>query len=520
MSRTATALTVFGVMLGIFLAAVESTVVGTAMPTIIGKLGGVSLYGWVFSAYLLASTTTVPLYGKLADTFGRKPVFLFGAGLFLTGSMLCGLAGSMGQLIAFRALQGLGAGAILPITLTIVGDLFSVEQRARMQGLFSGVWGVASVTGPALGGFITDHLDWRWVFYVNVPFGLLSMGLLIVFFRERVERVRRPVDYVGTATLTAAVVLFLLALLQGGEAWPWRSVQTFALVGSALMLFGVFLWNERRAPDPMLPPSLFRHRLIAVAGLASFVSGGVMFGVTTFVPPFVQGVLGGSATNAGMALAPLSIGWPVASVVAGRMILRVGYRAMGLLGGVLLVAGAAVLLAVGQDSSQALVMAAMLSIGAGMGFSSTSFLIAVQNAVAWSQRGVATASIQFFRTIGGSIAVAAMGAMLNAQWRAHGAGVDAGGADVSEANVLLDTAARGALPAEALAALQGALATSLHAVYLLVFAAAAASMAAVLLFPSGSVADLAHQPEAPPGPPAPAEPLPEGAAPAGDPDRR
>lgn len=518
MGRAATALTVAGVMLGIFLAAVEGTVVGTAMPTIIGKLGGVSLYGWVFSAYLLASTTTVPLYGKLADTFGRKPVFLFGASLFLVGSMLCGLSTSMVQLIAFRVLQGLGAGAILPITMTMVGDLFSVEQRARMQGLFSGVWGVASVTGPALGGFITDHLDWRWVFYVNVPFGLLSMGLLAVFFRERVERVRRPIDYAGTATLTGAAVLFLLTLLQGGEAWPWWSAQTFTLLGAALVLFGLFLWSERKAADPMLPPSLFRHRVIAAAGLASFLSGGVMFGVTTFVPPFVQGVLGGSATEAGMALAPFSIGWPLASVASGRLILRAGYRAMGLLGGVLLVVGAGSLLAVSRDSSQILVMVSMLSIGAGMGFSSTSFLIAVQNAVDWSRRGVATASVQFFRTIGGSMAVAAMGAVLNARWRAHGATVEAG-VDVSDANVLLDVAARASIPTDALDALQGALATSLHGAYLLVFAAAAATLAAVLLFPSGSVEDLAHRPEEP-APAEPAEPLPEGAAPAGDLDRR
>jgi EmrB/QacA subfamily drug resistance transporter len=502
MSRTARRITVFAVLMSIFLAALEGTVVGTAMPTIVGDLGGVHLYGWVIAAYLLASTTTVPIYGKLADMFGRKPVLLVGVSIFLLGSILSGLSQSMEQLIIFRAFQGLGAGAILPVTLTIVADLFSVEQRAKMQGLFSSVWGISSVLGPAVGGTLTDFLHWRWVFYVNVPIGLLSMVLLVVFFREHVERRKRSIDYVGTATLTAGIVLLLVALLQGGETWAWYSLQSGLLFGASGLLLLLFVVNEFRAPEPMLPPSLFRQRIIAVASIAAFVSGGLMFGASTFVPPYVQGVLGGTATNAGLMLAFMSIGWPVASTLSGRMVLRVGYRAMGLLGGVLLVVGSTVLLTLPMGSGQVVAMFAMLAIGAGMGFFSTPFLIAVQNSVDWGQRGVATASFQFFRSIGGSIAVAGMGAVLNARWRSLADTIDAGSIDVSSANVLLDVAARDALPAEIRGLLQEVLAGSLQSIYLIIAALAALTLLSVFFFPAGRVEDLAHRP-APSSQPAP-----------------
>jgi EmrB/QacA subfamily drug resistance transporter len=484
------ALIIAGLMLGMALAALDTTVVGTAMPTIIGKLGGVSLYSWVFSAYLLTSTTTVPVYGKLADLLGRKPVFLFGVGVFLIGSALCGLAQSMVQLIVFRAVQGIGAGAVLPITMTIIGDLFSIEQRARLQGLFSGVWGVSSVAGPALGGLITDHIDWRWVFYVNVPFGLLSALLIFLLLHERVARRRHAIDYLGTATLTAGVTALLWGLLQGGKAWGWAAPASAATFGLAALMLAVFLWQERRAAEPVLPLSLFRSRIIAVAGVAGGLSGAAMFGVTSFVPLWVQGVEGGTATDAGVVVAPLSMGWPVGSIIAGRLIVRFGYRPAAILGGACLLAGGALLLAVGQGTARVLVVALLVLVGLGLGFTSSSFIIAVQNAVSWSQRGVVTASTQFFRTIGGTIGVAALGALLTSGWRHRTADLGAGNLD--SASVLLDPARRAALAPDTVAALRRALDLALDGVFVAVAVLALLVFVAVLFVPGGRAQDLAE----------------------------
>ena len=496
MSRTQSVLIVAGLMLGMFLAALDTTVVGTAMPTIIGKLGGVSLYSWVFSAYLLTSTTTVPVYGKLADLYGRKPVFLVGVALFLAGSALSGLSQTMVQLIVFRALQGIGAGAVLPITMTIIGDLFSIEQRARLQGFFSGVWGVSSIVGPALGGLITDHIDWRWVFYINVPVGLVSAGLIAALLHENVAHRRRQIDYFGSATLTAGVTVLLWGLLQGGKAWGWGSPESVATFAGAALLLVVFLWQETRAPEPVLPLSLFRNRIIAVASVAGALSGAAMFGVTSFVPLFVQGVRGGTATDAGTVVAPMSLGWPAGSIIAGRLIVRFGYRPATLIGGVCLLLGGLLLATVNDGTPHALIVALLVLVGLGLGFTSSAFVISVQNAVPWSQRGVATATSQFFRTIGGSIGVAVLGAILTAQWRQQAADRGAGG-EFDRANTLLDPARRATLPAETVEALRQALDGALHSVYLVVAALTALVFLSVLFFPRGRAQDLATgEPEA------------------------
>ncbi len=269
MTKQAKVTVIIALMLGMSLASLDSTIVGTALPTIVGKLGGISLYSWVFSAYLLTSTTTVPVYGKLADLFGRKPMFLFGAGLFLLGSLASGAAQSMVQLILFRAIQGLGAGAVLPIVLTIIGDIFTLEERARVQGLFSGVWGLSSIVGPAVGGLIVDHFSWRWVFYINLPFGLLSVVLLTIAFKEQVERRKRSIDYIGTLTLTLGVVALLFGLLQGGQSWAWLSWQSLALFGASIVLLIAFLYQEMRAREPVLPLKLFTDRIIAARSIAA-----------------------------------------------------------------------------------------------------------------------------------------------------------------------------------------------------------------------------------------------------------
>jgi EmrB/QacA subfamily drug resistance transporter len=494
-TRTHTMLLVGALMLGTFLAALDSTVVGTAMPTIVGKLGGVSLFSWVIAAYLLTSTTTVPVYGKLSDLYGRKPVLLVGIGLFLFGSVLCGLSQSMVQLIVFRAVQGLGAGAVLPITITIVGDLFTIEQRARLQGAFSSVWGVSSIAGPALGALITESVGWRWVFYINLPVGLLCALLIATMLNENVVRRRHEIDYIGAATLTGGLTALLLGLLQGGEAWAWLSGQSLSIFALALLLLAWFVRQETRAAEPILPLSLFRNRIIAVASIAGMLSGGVMFGVTSFVPLFAQGVRGGTARDAGLVLIPMSLGWTVGSVITGRVIVRRGYRPAILVGGCCLLVGGVLLLAVTRDSHLALLLTLLTLIGLGMGFSNSAFIISLQNAVSWSQRGVATATNQFSRTIGGSVGVAVMGAVLNSRWRSTAAGL--GGGTVRRANTLLDPDQRAALPADTLASMQDALATALHGVYIVVGLFAVLVFLAALFFPRGRAQELAAGKESP-----------------------
>lgn len=493
MSRQAKIIVTIALMLGMFLGALDGTIVSTALPSIVGKLGGISLYSWVFSAYLLTSTTTIPIYGKLADLYGRKLIFLFGSGLFLLGSILSGSSQSMEQLILFRALQGLGAGAVMPIVLTIIGDIFDLEERAKVQGLFSGVWGLSSVVGPAIGGLIVDHYSWRWVFYINIPFGIISGLLLFLFLKEKVERTKHSLDYFGTFALTAGIVALLFALLEGGTQWAWGSAQSILLFGMFVVLTGLFLHQEYRAPEPMLPLTLFKNRIIAISSIGGFVLGILMFGMTSYIPLFVQGVKGGSATSAGIALIPLLFAWPVASTICGKLVISLGYRITSTLGMGLATVGALMVTLFNPGTNMPFIVVAMLLAGAGMGFVSTATLLAVQNAVAWRQRGVATASTQFFRSIGGTVGVAAMGTILNAQMAtlfppifAHFAS-DAARLprDVAPANVLLTPGARAVLPATFIQQLQAALSQSLFWVYLLALILAVIGLVVMFLLPGG-----------------------------------
>jgi EmrB/QacA subfamily drug resistance transporter len=481
---------VLALMMAVSLAALEGTVVVTAAPTIAGSLGGLSLFSWVFSIYLLASTVTVPIYGKLADLYGRKPVLVTGVVAFLAGSILCGIATSMEMLIVFRAVQGLGAGAVLPITITIIGDTFSIQERAKIQGFFSGVWGVAGIAGPAIGGLITDYVSWRWVFFINLPFGIACLVLLLRFYAERTEKRLHVLDYPGALLLSGAIVSLLLALLHGGETYGWLSLETLALFGVAVLSLALFIVQELKAPEPMIPLSLFRIRAIAVSSFAVFLAGALMFGVSSYIPLFAKGVFGSTATEAGFVLAPMSICWVVGAIVCGRIILRTGFYPSAVVGGVSLVLGAVVLLFLRQDNSIFIAVAAGAFMGIGMGFTTNSTTIAVQNSVDWGQRGVVTASIQFFRTIGGAVGVAVMGALLNSRFASRLE--EAGVAEGQRAEALLDQTEREALPVSVLEAMESALATSLQEVFLIVFGAAALCFAALLFFPRGAVTEAAR----------------------------
>ncbi len=503
MTKQAKITVIIALMLGMSLAALDTTIVGTALPSIVGKLGGLNLYSWVFSAYLLTSTTTVPVYGKLADLFGRKPVFLFGTGLFLLGSFAAGASQTMVQLIIFRAIQGLGAGAVLPIVLTIIGDIFSLEERARVQGLFSAVWGLSSIIGPAAGGLIVDHFSWRWVFYINLPFGLLSAFLLIISLKENVVRQKRSIDYAGTLTLTVGIVALLFALLQGGQSWAWLSWQSVGLFVMAIVFLVLFLIQERRAPEPILPLTLFSSRIIAVSSIGAVILGVVMFGVTTYVPLFVQGVGGGTATSAGLTLGPLLLAWPIATTFSGRAVIRYGYRLVAVIGALFEVIGLGMVLFYNVGTTLPFVVVSMLVIGAGLGMTSIAFLLSVQNAVPWKLRGVATASNQFFRSIGGTVGVAVMGTILNVQMAslftpifAHNPTLVASlPKGLSPSNVLLTPAVRRTLPPDFLGQLVAALSHSLFWLYLLMLALAIVGLAAMFFLPGGRADKYAYHEE-------------------------
>ena len=497
LSKRRKALITLATLIGTFLAALDATVVGTAMPTVIGELGGLSLYPWVFASYLLAATVTGPVFGKLSDTYGRKPIYLAGIALFLLGSVLAGTSQSMAALIAFRTLQGLGAGAVQPVAITIVGDIFELETRARIQGLFGAVWGISAVVGPAVGGLLTDLISWRWVFYVNVPFGIAAAVLLAATLSESFERRERRVDYLGTALLTGGLVAVLLSLLGvGGE--PRLSAVTLALFFGGVGALVLFVLVERRAADPIVPLDLFGRRIIAVSSFGNLAMGGVLLGVSVYVPLFVQGSLGGTAITAGAVVASLSIGWPVGSFVGGRMLLRTGYRPTLLLGSALIACGSALCVPMDGGTSLAYAVLAVVVIGLGLGFSSTSYLVSVQNAVPWRRRGVATSSIVFFRTVGGSLAVAVMGALLNAslgeRYRAaaqRAAGGDAGlGRLLSDPNALLQPAVRSRIPEDAYSELAGALAAALAPAFWVLLVCGLATLAVAAFFPRGSAKEL------------------------------
>jgi EmrB/QacA subfamily drug resistance transporter len=485
--KTHRPLTLAALLLSMFMSAMEMTVVSTAMPTVVGDLGGIELYAWVFTAYMLAATVTVPIWGKLADLYGRKPILSLGVLLFLAGSATSGLATSLPLLIAFRALQGLGAGAMQPVTLTIVGDIYTFEERGRIQALLSAVWGLAGVAGPYLGGAIVQYLSWHWVFFVNVPAGLLALGLLWSSFHEKVERKDHRLDIAG-AGLLAACVISVLAAAQGGSAgWIGSVVAALALVG--------FLAVERRATEPVVPLSLFRIPLIATSSVTGALLGASMMAMVTYVPLHVQAVLHGTPTQAGAAIAPMIIGWPVASALSGALIRRTGYRLLVRVGlGLSAVAGLLLAMVLGPGVSVWVPAAVTFLFGMGLGLANPPLLIAVQTSVGWQQRGVATASTMFFRTIGGTIAVGVLGAVLAASL--SGAGLPPGTADA-----ILGPQHGAGIAAELLARAASALAGGLSVAFWTVSGLAVAAFGTTLLLP---------RLEAPPA--GGAEPQPERAA--------
>jgi EmrB/QacA subfamily drug resistance transporter len=402
------------VMLSIGLVAIDATILATAVPSIVDDLGGFTQFPWLFSIYLLAQAVSVPIYGKLADLRGRKPIMLLGVGLFVGGSVLCGFAWSMPALIVFRLIQGLGAGAVQPMGMTIVGDIYTVAERAKVQGYIASVWGIASFVGPTLGGVFSDYISWRWIFFVNVPLGLAAAWVLVRRFEEKVApKTRHQIDYAGAILLAVGGSLLLLGLLEGGVMWDWDSGLSIAILGAAAVLLAAFVIVERRAPEPILPLWVLGHRVLNSANSAALLIGLLMIGLSTYVPLFAQSVLHTSALVAGFALAAMTLGWPIAASVAGRIYLRVGFRTTMLMGSIIVVLGSALLLTVDPGSGVLQLAAACFVIGIGLGFSASPSVVAAQSSVDWTTRGVVTGANMFARSVGSAVGVAVFGAVAN-----------------------------------------------------------------------------------------------------------
>jgi EmrB/QacA subfamily drug resistance transporter len=419
------------VMLATSLIAIDSTIIATAVPSIVADIGGFTQFPWLFSIYLLAQAVTVPVCGKLADLFGRKPVMLVGIAVFLLGSVLCGLAWSMPVLIAARVVQGLGAGAIAPMTVTVVGDLYTTAERAKVQAYIASVWAVSSVVGPTLGGVLSEYASWRWIFLVNVPLCLLAGATIMRRFAERVERGDPKIDVRGAVLLTTGLTLALLAILEGGHSWAWLSVPGIAIAGTGAVLLVVFVLLERHVQDPVLPLWVFRRRLLVASGIIATGAGAILLGLTSYIPTYVQVVLGHGPLVAGFALATLLLGWPISASQAGRIYLRYGFRRCVLIGTVLTVAGVAMLLTLGRSTPVLAVAGFCLVIGLGMGLTVSPTIVASQSSVGWTERGVVTANNLFLRSMGSAVGVAVFGAIANATIGssvsdAPGAGVDPG----------------------------------------------------------------------------------------------
>ena len=459
-----------------FITQIESTIVATAMPTIVGEIGGFQLLSWVFTIYLLTQAVTTPIYGRLADLYGRKPILLFGIALFLVGSALCGLAWNMSSLIAFRAIQGLGAGAISPVSRTLVGDVYHGADRARMQGWVSGVFIGAAVLGPVVGAFLVAHTVWQMVFWVNIPFGVIAAAILLWALKENIEHRRARIDIGGALLLSAGSFVLLYALAQSAVLpWAWFA----SLTALAIVLLAAFALYERVAADPIWPPSLWRDRMSTSGNLVSLSLGATIMGVTAYLPVYIQGVMGDSAMTAGLIIMSMSATSPVAAVLAGRIMLRTSYRVSASIGGLFFIAGTVMMALMGASSGPGWVMAGGLLIGFGLGLNNNTYMVAIQAESGWSTRGVATGVFIFSRIFGQALGAAAFGGILNAGLSRYLTG------EGDLLSRILTPEQRASLPQATLAPLMQEFARSLHVIFIILAALAVATLAIGYMLPKG-----------------------------------
>ncbi|WP_375426664.1 MDR family MFS transporter [uncultured Friedmanniella sp.] len=434
--RSARGPILLAVMLSVGLVAIDSTILATAVPAIVNDLGGFAQFPWLFSIYLLAQAVTVPIFAKFTDLVGRKPVMLLGIGLFVLGSVLSGFAWSMPALIVFRAIQGFGAGAVQPTAMTIIGDIYSLAERAKVQGYVASVWAISSVVGPTLGGVFVDFVDWRFIFFVNVPLGAVAAWVLARRFSEQVERAPHRVDYPGAGLLAIGTSLVVLGLLEGGVIWSWLSAPSVAVLLGGVVALVAFAFVERRASEPVIPPWVFRSRLLNTTNVTSLSVGVVLIGLTSYIPLYVQGVLHTNALVAGFALAALTLGWPIAASQAGRIYLKYGFRTTALLGTTIVLIGMGLLLLLAPSTSVWQVAGTCFVVGLGMGLVASPTLIAAQSAAEWNVRGVVTGTNMFARSMGSAVGIAVFGAIANAALASRSGGKVSATASAIPADVL------------------------------------------------------------------------------------
>ena len=459
-----------------FMAAVESSIIATAMPTIVADLGGFNLFSWVFAVYLLTQAVSIPVYGRLADIHGRKKVFYAGAGLFLIGSTLCGFSRSMVMLILFRALQGFGAGGVQPIATTILGDIYTPTERAHVQGLVSSIFGIAAVLGPLLGAFLVEQVNWQLVFWINIPIGISAIAMIAAFLREPVGHNPRRIDYAGSLLLMLSMTALMLVLVQGGSL-PYSTVAVLGLVCVAMLV--ALVVHESTTPEPMLPLDLWRqHRIIAIGSFGGAVISAVMTGVSAFLPTYVQGAMGRSALAGGLVLGSMSVTWAIASFLGGRLMVRTTYRLTAVVGTLALIAGSSVLITLTPARGVMWASSGSLLIGIGMGLCNTTFIVSIQAAVPWQQRGAATSSCMFLRFVGQSLGAAAFGAVLNLTLIRLAPG------SAGMVNQLLEPSQRGAFPAGEMQRLIDVVALGLHNTYLLAGVLSVTALGFALLLPA------------------------------------
>jgi len=469
---------IVALMLGMLLGALDTTIISTAMPRIVAELGGLTYYSWVFSAYMLTSTIFVPLFGKLSDLFGRRLIYQIGLGVFMAGSILCGFSTTIVELIVYRAMQGIGAAALMPIAIVIIGDLYPPDKRGKIQGIFGAVFGLSSVAGPALGGFITDYLSWEWTFWINLPFGLAAMAVIAFSLKESKGEGKRYVDYTGAALLMGGMTALLLGLIMGGVEYPWNSWQIYGLFAASVVLTGLFLYVQTRVPEPLLPLGLFKDRVVSVSSILGFLLGAAMFAAVSYIPLYVQGVMGVSASLAGYVLTPMMLSMVASSIISGRIITKVSYRTLVLLSMSTITLSFFLLSQVHVDTPMWQVVVYMLLIGLGMGPMNPVLNIAVQSTVQAAARGVATSSLAFFRSIGGTVGVTVMGVFLNNQLADQlekeltrvPAELAAQVSRFSDPQMLLNPEVRAQIPAALLQLLQQALTVAIDHVFLVAVA--------------------------------------------------
>ncbi len=477
-----------GLMLGMLLSALDQTIVSTALPTIVGDLGGLNHLSWVVTAYLLTSTAVTPLYGKISDLYGRKRLFQFAIVIFLIGSALAGLSQNMGELIAFRALQGIGGGGIFAMVLSIIGDIVPPRQRGKYQGYMGAVFASASVFGPLAGGFLTDQISWRWIFYVNLPIGIFALIVTSIVLKLPVNKLRHKVDFLGSGLVSAAVTTLLLVTVWGGQTYAWGSSTIIGLIVASVVLVCAFIWREAKAAEPILPLGLFQNRVFSVSSAVGFISGFALFGAVIYLPEYMQMVRGVSPTGSGLMLIPLTLGIVAGSVGSGQLITRMGkYRIFPIVGSAMLIGGFYLLSLFRTHTPYYVEGAYMLVTGVGLGLSMQVIVLATQNSVSMKEMGTATSAVTFFRTMGGAIGTSFFGNILINRLT-HNMTVllpNAGASVKGAASVAMSgtPAAISHLPAPVHAAIIESFVRSLHVVFLWAIPFAVISLALALILP-------------------------------------